>query len=97
MVIILLGNIVEIGFILYRLIIWCPYDGYNSTQFGRCDFINRVRYFTDYTTMFAIGIVSLISTTFHFLNLVICYKNFGKNLGFYCKCTVHNIENLDIY
>src|SRR3954447_418200 len=91
MIIILSSNVIEIGSILYRLITWCPEDGYNSIQFGICDFINRIRYVSYYTIIFIIGIPCLISTTLHFLNLVICYKNFGKNLGFYCKCTVHNI------
>ncbi|CAG8485066.1 16123_t:CDS:2 [Funneliformis caledonium] len=52
--ILLLINILEIGNILYRLIVWCPDDLLNSNEFGRCKFKNRIKYVTDYTTIFII-------------------------------------------
>ncbi|CAG8712515.1 16863_t:CDS:2, partial [Funneliformis caledonium] len=52
--ILLLINILEIGSILYRLIVWCPDDLFNSNEFGRCKFENRIKYVTDYTTIFII-------------------------------------------
>ncbi|CAG8670413.1 7006_t:CDS:2, partial [Funneliformis mosseae] len=61
--ILLLINILEIGSILYRLIVWCPDDLLNSNEF--------------------VGIFCLLLTISHFLTLLICYKNFGNNFGFY--------------
>jgi len=78
--ILLLCNILEIGCIIYRLIVWCPNNGY-----AICDFKNRIKYIPQYTILFIGGIFCLIFTTLHFLNLLICYKNFGKDFGFYCK------------
>ncbi len=81
--ILLLCNILEIGFIIYRLIVWCPNDEYKD--YAICDFKNRIRYIPEYTVVFTGGIFCLIFTILHFLNLLICYKNFGKDFGFYCK------------
>ncbi|CAG8485050.1 16122_t:CDS:2 [Funneliformis caledonium] len=52
--ILLLINILEIGSILYRLIVWCPDDLLNSNEFGRCKFKNRIKYVTDYTIIFIV-------------------------------------------